>query len=474
MTESRSFVAVDLGAQSGRVVLGTFTPAGLTLVEVHRFSNEPITVAGTLCWDTDGLFEQTLIGIARACSLAGSRGAHVEGISVDSWGVDYGLVDASGSLVSPVRHYRASDPAIVPIANERVGTAEAYLRTGITEMAINTCFQLIRDTRAGLLASDTTMLLTPDLWTAWLTGSFGAERTIASTTGLLDQQTGDWAHDLVERYGIPLSVLATIADAGSAAGVTLPAITERLGSPSPIPVYRGASHDTASAFALVAGPGDGIAVISCGTWALAGCTTTTPVLSEAARTAGFTNEQGADRSTLLVRNLSGTWLLEECLHEWADGQPVAPLRASLLDAASAPDGHELAGIIDPGDASLIEAGDMPGRIARLYRRDCGDDRELSRIDTIRLILASLAHSFEHSVREAGRLSGQSFTEICMIGGGSQIAPLVDLTRQVTGLPVRTGPAEATSVGNICIQAVAAGVFETLSDARRAAQRSDVS
>ncbi len=474
MTDSRSFTAVDLGAQSGRVVLGTFTPDGLALDEVHRFANEPITVSGTLCWDTSGLFEQTLIGIARACSLARSRGGRIEGISVDSWGVDYGLVDAGGSLVSPVRHYRASDPAIVPIANEHVSTAEAYSRTGITEMAINTCFQLIRDTRAGLLDSGPTMLLTPDLWTAWLTGSFGAERTIASTTGLLDQQTGDWAHDLVERYGIPLSVLPAIADAGSAAGVTLPAITERLGAPSPIPVYRGASHDTASAFASVADPGEGIGVISCGTWALAGCSTTTPVLTVDARTAGFTNEQGADRSTLLVRNLSGTWLLEECLREWAGGQPVAPLRASLLDAASAPDGHELAGTIDPGDASLIEAGDMPGRIARLYRRDCGDDRELSRIDTVRLILASLAHSFDHSVREAGRLTGQSFTEICMIGGGSQIAPLVDLTRQVTGLPVRTGPAEATSVGNLSIQAVASGVFATLGEARLAARRSDLS
>ncbi len=474
MIESRSFIAVDLGAQSGRVVLGTFMPGGLALDEVHRFANEPITVSGRLCWDTSGLFEQTLTGIARACSLAGTRGGRIDGISVDSWGVDYGLVDADCSLVSPVRHYRASDPAIVPIANERVSAAEAYSRTGITEMAINTSFQLIRDMQEGLVGSDTTMLLTPDLWTAWLTGSFAAERTIASTTGLLDQQTGDWAHDLVERYGIPLSVLPSIADAGSPAGVTLPSITKRLGATEPIPVYRGASHDTASAFAAVAGPGESIAVISCGTWALAGCSTTSPVLTEDGRLAGFTNEQGADRSIRLLRNLSGTWLLEECLREWADGQPLAPLRTSLLSAASETGGRALAGTIDPGDASLIEAGDMPGRIATLYRRACSDSPELTRVDTVRLILTSLAHSFDHTIREAGRLSGQSFTEIRMIGGGSQIRPLVELTRQVTGLPVRTGPAEATSVGNICIQAVAAGVFGTLSDARLAAQRSDLS
>ena len=474
MTESPCFVAVDLGAQSGRVVLGTFTPEGLALDEVHRFANEPITVSGTLCWDTGSLFEQTLTGVALACSLAGSRGRRIEGISVDSWGVDYGLVDAAGSLVAPVRHYRASDPAIVTIAHERVSANEAYSRTGITEMAINTCFQLVRDTQAGLLDGDTTMLLTPDLWTCWLTGSLGAERTIASTTGLLDQQTGDWAHDLVERYGIPLSVLPSIADAGSPAGVTLPAITARLGAAAPIPVYRGASHDTASACAAVAGPGEGVAVISCGTWALAGCSTATPVLHEEARRGGFTNEQGADRSNLLLRNLSGTWLLEECLREWTGGQPVAALRASLLNAASEPGGRELAGTIDPGDARLIEAGDMPGRIAALYRHRCNDDRDLDRVDTVRLILASLAHSFDDSIREAGRLSGQSFTEIRLIGGGSQSRPLVELTQRVTGLPVRIGPAAATSVGNICIQAVASGVFGTIGEARLAANRSDPS
>ena len=484
MTEPRSFIAVDLGAQSGRVVLGTFTADGLTLDEVHRFANEPVTVSGTLCWDTDELFEQSLVGIARAVGQVAARGGRVEGISVDSWGVDYGLVDEGGALVAPVRHYRASDPALVSIAHERVGAAEAYARTGVTEMAINTCFQLMRDARAGLLAGRPTMLLTPDLWTYWLTGSVGAERTIASTTGLLDQQTGDWANDLAERLGIPVAVLPVLADAGSSAGVTLPTINERLGmhdprarSHGPIQVFRGASHDTASAFAAVAGPGEGIAVISCGTWALVGCSAIAPVLSADAMDAGFTNEQGTGGSTLFVRNLSGTWLLEECLRAWVesdgDGKTVPVLRAALLGAASTAGGPPLAGTIDPGDAGLIEAGDMPGRIADLYQRTCGDSQVLSRVDLVRLILSSLAQSFDHSIREASRLTGQSLTEIRMIGGGSQILPLVELTRQITGLPVLTGPAEATSIGNLCIQGVAAGVFETLGQARLAARRSDL-
>ncbi len=483
MTESHHFIAVDLGAQSGRVVLGTFTQGGLDIDEVHRFPNEPVTIAGILCWDTDELFEQTLAGIARAIGQVVARGGRVKGISVDSWGVDYGLIDEGGALVHPVRNYRASDPALVAIATERVSTAEAYARTGVTEMAINTCFQLIRDARAGLLAGSPSMLLTPDLWTYWLTGTIGAERTIASTTGLLDQQTGEWAHDLADRLGIASAELPNLVDAGSPAGVTLPAINERLGMHDPrarwhgpIPVIWGASHDTASAFAAVCGPDDGIAVISCGTWALVGCSTQAPVLTRDAMNTGFTNEQGAEGSTIFVRNLSGTWLLEECLRTWVGEDPgaqtVSQLRAALLGEVSAQGGPDLAGTIDPGDGSLVQTGNMPGRIADLYRRTCADSQDLTRVDLVRLILSSLANSFDRSIVEASRLTGQSFTEIRMIGGGSQIQPLVNRTREVTGLPVVTGPAEATSIGNLCIQAVAVGIFTTLREARLTARRLD--
>ncbi len=280
-------------------------------------------------------------------------------------------------------------------------------------------------------------------------------------------------------------MLPPLVDAGSPAGVTLPAINDRLGrydprtrSHGPIPVIRGASHDTASAFAAVCDPGEGIAVIYCGTWVLVGCSTQAPVLSREAMRTGFTNEQGAGGSTIFIRYLSRTWLLEECLRAWVEGDPgahtVPELRAALLGAVSAPDGPSLAGTIDPGDASLIEAGDMPRRIADLYRRTCGDSRELGRVDLMRLILSSLANSFDSSIVEASRFTGRSFTEIRMIGGGSQIQPVVTLTRQVTELPVLTGPAEATSIGNLCIQAVAAGVFATLRQARLATRRSGLS
>jgi rhamnulokinase len=466
MGESRSFVAVDLGGQSGRVVLGTFSAGGLTVDEVHRFANIPVLRDDVLCWDAERLFEETIAGIARALPLADSRGVRVEGIAVDSWGVDYGLVDAHGELVAPVRHHRAAEQRFVEAAGERVPATEAYARTGIMGLAINTSFQLIRDAGLGLLDGHPTALLTPDLWTYWLTGRRAAERTIASTTGLLDWRTGGWALDLLDRWGLPREILPDLVSPGSLAGVTTDAVTARLGASTPVPVYRAAAHDTASAFAAVASPGEQAAVISCGTWALVGCSAETPVLTEDARAAGFTNEEGVDGSVVFVRNLSGTWLLEECLRAWAEpGQDVKELREALLTAAAGLDDTALRATIDPAAPELVERGDMPARITELYRRASGEDLSLSPVETVRLILESLAVSFAATIRVAARLTGIGFREVRMIGGGSRVDLLVGLTERTTGLPVRVGQAEATSIGNLCVQAVAAGLFPSIDEAR---------
>lgn len=466
----QSFVAVDLGGQSGRVVLGTFAADGFVLNEAHRFANVPVTIEGTLCWDVERLFDETIEGIRLAIARVEAFDAPVAGIAVDSWGVDYGLVDANGTLVAPVRHYRANEARHVAWAGERVPADEAYARTGITEMAINTNFQLVRDALAGLLASSPTALLTPDLWTFWLTGTRGAEATIASTTGLLDRTTGGWAYDLMDRWGIPREVVPALVETGAPAGFTSPAITERIAAGAPVPVFHAPAHDTASAFAAVVSPEDPSAVISCGTWALVGCVSPSPVLTADARVAGFTNEVGAEGSTLFVRNLSGTWLLDECLREWAedDGEAdVAGLRAELLaQAAQVPSGTLLT-TIDPGAPELIERGGMPSRIAHHYRQASGDGGDLSRVEIVRLILESLATSFASTIRDAGRLTGRVLRDVQMIGGGSRIELLVRLTEQSTGLRVRVGHAEATSVGNVCVQAVAAGLFPDLAAARLA-------
>ena len=450
------------------MVVGTFGPDGFDLVEAHRFANGPITIDGVLCWDVDALFEQTLNGLAIAVSGIRDRGSTVAGIAVDSWGVDYGLVDEAGDLIAPVRHYRANTQHSVDVANERVPREEAYSRTGIMELSINTCYQLVRDEALELLESAPTMLLTPDLWTFWLTGQGGAELTIASTTGLMDRRTGTWAEDLVERWRIPLEVLPKLEPTGSLAGQTTSDITRRIGAPSPVNVFRAPSHDTASAFAAVVSAGDISGVISCGTWALVGSSVAAPVLTHEAMDAGFTNELGAEGATLLIRNLSGTWLLDECMREWAEADGtagVAELRAQLLAEAA---GLSAAAVrIDPGASQFIEPGRMPERIADMHRR-LGGAIALSRAQTVRLILDSLAESFAQTVWAAGHLAGTTPERIHMIGGGSQIDLLTHLTEEASGLPVVVGHREATSVGNICVQAVAAGLFPDLAAARRAA------
>ena len=463
-----SFAAVDLGATSGRVVVGTFDDDGFSLTEAHRFANDPIVVDGVRCWNHDLLFAETLTGLTKAVTIAENRRSPLRGIGVDSWGVDYGLVDASNSLVYPPRHYRTAQESVVHSATTFVPSSEAYARTGIIESPINTCFQLIRDADAGLLDGSRIALLTPDLWTAWLTGARAAERTIASTTGLVDWETGNWAEDLMDRYGIPRSAVPPIVETGSRAGQTLPAITQSIGAPEPIDVFRVGAHDTANAFAAVTDSTRDAIVISCGTWALAGRLHHEPILTAQAMAYGFTNEMAADRSALIVRNLSGTWLLDECLRQWAaqDGlDDLTGLRADLLRKA-ANDDVSIAGAIDCGSPALVGTTDMPGEINRLYTQDTGGP-SLDRVHMVALILESLAQSFADTIGQLEELTGVRPRQVVMIGGGSRIESLVERTGEVTGLPVVVSHQEATSIGSICIQAAAAGVFTDVPQARGA-------
>ena len=460
------FAAVDLGASSGRVMLGCFDDSGFTLEEAHRFVNAPIDVDGVRCWDTDYLFDQTLLGLQKAVTAAEERAGTLDGIAVDSWGVDYGIVDEHNRLTAPARHYRAAQESYVKWARERVPPMEAYRRSGIIELPMNTCFQLMRDVEQGLLVDGVTVLLTPDLWTAWLTGERGAEPTIASTTGLLDWSTGQWAFDLMERWSIPTNVLPELKRTGAIAGHTLPEISSRIGADKPVPVFRAPSHDTASAFAAVTTIDDDALVISIGTWALAGWLQAKPVVSDAAAELGFTNEVSADGSSLVIRNLSGTWLLEECLRIWAREDGVADpsaLRGRLMDEAFA-SSTRIDGVIDCGTPELISTTDMPASLARLYGEHFNGDR-LTRAQMVRLVLESLAASFAQTAIQAADLGARAPREIVMIGGGSQIHELVRLTEQRSGLPVRVSYKEATSIGNICVQAVAAGHFPDLLTAR---------
>jgi rhamnulokinase len=327
-----------------------------------------------------------------------------------------------------------------------------------------------------------TALLTPDLWTAWLTGEQGAERTIASTTGLLNWETHDWAWDLMRRWGIPSTVVPNIVETGSLAGYTLDHLTLEIGATEPIAVYRAPAHDTASAFAAVTDVTSHAAVISCGTWALVGCVNDEPVLTAEAESMGFTNETAADGSTLLVRNLSGTWLLEECLRAWTQesgelNSHHEDLRRELCEASEA-ESQQIVGTINCGDPELIGVGDMPTRILSLYHRTYGQSdsiqsdsiqSELTRPQIVKLILESLAHSFAETVLQTQEITGREFNQVIMIGGGSRIEQLVSLAERAIGMPITVSHQEATSIGNICTQAVSSGLFDNMKQAREATQ-----
>lgn len=460
------YVAIDLGAQSGRVFLGVFTSTGLQLEEIARFPNTPVDVNGVLCWDGTALFDSAMDGLTSIVE----RGVTVSGVAVDTWGVDYGLIGEDGELVAPLRHYRAATPEVMRDSRELVSAREAYARTGIDESPINTCFQLIRDRELGYFDQPCTMLLTPDLWSYWLTGETGAERTIASTTGMLDRRDGGWAVDLIERWGIPTTILPTLYASGTYVGQTQPAITSRLKASTPLPIFRSGSHDTASAFAAVVDSTRPTAVISCGTWALAGCLSNTPVLSREGQDLGFTNEEGVDGRLLVMRNLSGTWLLDECLRSWAAAQSitdVTTLRNELIRGVQVED-VDFEDRIDPGDPTLLHPGDMPQRIRDLYSRVTGRSLSDDPAEIVALILRSLAIAFAHAIHGAARLTDQDLQEVVIIGGGSQIEPLIKLTQRAVGLPVRRGPVEATGLGSVLVQSVAAGQFDSLDDARAAA------
>ena len=457
------FAAVDLGGQSGRVVLGRVHRDRLEHREVHRFANCPLAVTnadGTRWhWDTEALWEETLDGLAVAVRDATALGDPLVGIGVDTWGVDYGLVSAAGDLTGPAGHHRSASEDLVARANTFVPPEEAWARTGIEKAPMNTSVRLAADARAGLLTPGVTALLTPDLWTFWLTGVRGTERTIASTTELLDVRTGEWALDLAGRWGIDSAVLPAVSPAGSLAGYTLADVTDRIGADEPVPVYRVASHDTASAIAAATSSAGTDGVVSCGSWALAGCIAAAPALDERARRTGYTNESSADGRILLLRNLSGLWLLESCLSAWVNGDDRSRRRTELLAAADVlPRGGP---VVDVGDPALRAPGDMQARLAALAGRD------LSPAQTVRCILDSLAIAFAASLATAADLTGVAMRRVHLLGGGSRVTTLARGTARATGLPVVAGPAEATSIGNLMVQAVAAGEFDSLESARDA-------
>ncbi|WP_433152071.1 rhamnulokinase [Actinomadura nitritigenes] len=445
MTET--FAAVDLGASSGRVMAGRVGPGTLELEEVRRFPNRPVRVNGTLHWDVLGLYGNILDGLRAAP-------AGLASVGIDSWAVDYGLLDADGRLIGNPVHYRdARTDGVMDRIRAEVGDDLLYQTSGLQFLPFNTVYQLAADD----LSRAATLLMVPDLLAHWLTGAVGAERTNASTTGLLDVRDGAWSRDLLARLGLPAGILPPIREPGEVLGTLRPDVAEETGRPPTLPVVAVGSHDTASAVAAVPATTDRFAYISCGTWSLVGVELREPVLTEASRKANFTNEGGVDGTVRYLRNVMGLWLLQESMRAW--GNPDLP--ALLAEASDVPG---LRSLIDPDDPGFLPPGDMPARIAAHCRRR-GFPEPASRAETVRCVMDSLALAHRATLRQASRLSGQEIDVVHLVGGGSRNELLCRLTADASGLPVVAGPVEATALGNVLTQARAHGLAGSLAESR---------
>lgn len=437
----RTVAAVDLGATSGRVMIGRIGDGRLELELVSRFPNGPVERQDGLHWDFGALYEHVVAGLAEAVR----REPGIESIGIDSWAVDYGLL-ARGELLAEPFHYRdARSERGVDEVHAITSFAELYQRNGLQFLPFNTLYQYRVDAR---LPEADAALLIPDLIAFLLTGVAVAERTNASTTGLLGVGIGEWDADLADSLGIPSRILPALVDPGAVIGTLRPELAARIGAE--LPVIAVGSHDTASAVVAVPLSTPHSAYISCGTWGLVGVELTDPVLTDAAREANFTHELGVDGRYRFLHNVTGLWLLSETVREWEqeDGSSI-DLPSLLAEAAAVTDEVPL---FDANDPSLASPGDMPARIAALL----GDAAPSTRPAFARAIVESIAAALARAVQTAADLSGRELDSIHLVGGGSLNRLLCQATADRTGLPVLAGPVEATALGNVLVQARALG------------------
>ncbi|MGO1850639.1 rhamnulokinase [Microbacterium sp.] len=457
--QPRAYAAVDLGASSGRVILGVVDGESLHTHELHRFANTAQELRRGTVWDLPALFEETLIGLERCARWCEDFEAEFAGIGVDSWGVDWAYLSPDGELDLPASHYRgAADPGDV-IAKRKLSPKRVYELSGIADQPINSALRMSREARKQDRAGQTPLFV-PDVWLYWLAGAVGTDATIASTSQLLDARSAEFSPELVAAVGLGKLALPPVDPVGSRAGETTPTVTARLGLARPVQVFRVAGHDTACAFAF-AEPGTSDALISSGTWSLVGMSSAEPLVADDARRLGLTNERGAT-AVLSMRNLTGLWMLQECAREWSyeDG----PELESLIAAANALPFD--ARTFDATDERLFARGDMERRIRELCAEN---DRPLDETpaSVVRAIFDSLAATYVRSIGLISQVSGKQFHRIRIVGGGSRNSALCQLTADLSGLPVVAGPVEASAIGNIALQALADGAVSEITDVYRA-------
>ncbi|WP_367138330.1 rhamnulokinase family protein [Saccharothrix sp. HUAS TT1] len=430
------FGAVDIGASGGRVVAGVVTGERTTLRVVHRFPNGVVERDGRLRWDFTALYREVLTGLR---ALARDFGA-VTSLGVDTWAVDYGLLDEDGRLLAePVSYRDGRTAGAVDRVHSRVSPEALYAVNGLQHLPFTTLYQLEAERSSPLWERAAHVVLLPDLLAYWLTGELRTEVTNASTTGLLDVRTRTWSPDLAADVPFP-----PLQEPGEVRGPLRPEVAAATGLPTTTPVTAVGSHDTASAVVALPADGSRFAYVSSGTWSLVGVELPDPVLTARARELNFTNEGGVDGRTRFLRNVGGLWLLQESLREWP-GRDLADL---LAEAGALPPGGPTVDVDDPG---FIPPGDMPRRIAAAATGPLRTPAE-----TARCVLDSLAVAYARTVDQAVALTGRDVDVIHVVGGGSRNDLLCRLTAALSGRRVTAGPAEATALGNVLVQARAHG------------------
>lgn len=451
--------AVDLGASSGRVMLGAVGRDRLGLTEVSRFRNGGVEVPGAgggtaLHWDVLGLWQDALAGLAAAARTARGGGGRVVSVGVDTWAVDYALLAGDATLLGNPRSYRdGRTEGVAERVHRTMPPQHLYERNGLQRLPFTTLYQLVAEADGPLLDRAATLLLLPDLLGFWLSGHVGAESTNASTTGLADVRTGRWAPDLVALAGVEPSLLPPVHDAGRVLGGLRPGVAERTGLSGTVLTAVG-SHDTASAVVAVPARDERFAYVACGTWALVGVELEAPVLTADSLAAGFTNERGVDGRVRYLHNVMGLWVLQQCLAEWAADGPGPSLDDLLTAAAGLPPGGPA---VDVDDPAFLPPGAMVGRVRRACEA-AGAAPPRERPAVVRCVLDSLATAFARAVRDAVRLSGRDVDVVHLVGGGSLNTLLCQLTADACARPVLAGPVEASALGSVLVQARAAGTL----------------
>ena len=439
-------LAIDLGAESGRAIRGRLDGDRLSLREVSRFATRTVRLPDGLHWDVVDLFTALRDAIAQAPAAAT--------VGIDTWGVDYGLVDRGGALLGLPFHYRdRRTETMIERAFSRVPREELYAATGIQTLPINTIFQLLAEGGGAALSVADRLLLMPDLLAFWLTGRPTNEITAASTTGLLDARTGRWAHALIERLGLPTGMFGELVEPGAVIGPVLP--MHAVGHA--VDVLAVAGHDTAAAFAAAPLRGRDAVIISSGTWSLVGMEIDAPKLDPQADRFELTNERGVDGTTRLLHNVMGLWLVQECRRAWGDTDYEELDRLAEAAVAETP-------LFDPDATSLLAPGDMPRRLADACT-ELGQSAPRARGDLVRAILTSLACKYRLVVERLELVTGTSARTLHVLGGGARNRLLCRLTADLAGRPVIAGPVEASAIGNVLVQARARGALATLEDMR---------